>query len=140
MFVPQNPDLQKPIVESVQTIAPTFEKRRSEIIDIVARVYATKFTEAEMKELLVFYRSTVGKKFVAEQAGRARGKLPPHPGVECENFGRDRLGAARGNEEARSQYLTAPRAIPCIHSIASPRSSRRRRLCGVLRRKGYSSR
>lgn len=66
-FVPQNPDLQKPIVESVQTIAPGFEKRRSEIIDLVARVYAAKFTEAELKELLVFYRSTIGKKFVAEQ-------------------------------------------------------------------------
>jgi hypothetical protein len=66
-FVPQNPDLQKPIVESVQTIAPSFEKRRSEVIDIVARVYALKFTEAELKELLTFYRSTVGKKFVAEQ-------------------------------------------------------------------------
>ena len=68
VFVPQNPDLQKPLLESAQTIAPNFEKRRSEIIDIVARVYASKFTEAEMKELLVFYRSTVGKKFVAEQA------------------------------------------------------------------------
>ena len=66
-FVPQNPDLQKPIVESVQMIAPAFEKRRSEITDILARVYVTKFTEAELKELLVFYRSTVGKKFVAEQ-------------------------------------------------------------------------
>jgi hypothetical protein len=66
-FVPQNPDLQKPIVESVQTIAPAFEKRRSEIIDILARVYAAKFTDAELKELLTFYRSTTGKKFVAEQ-------------------------------------------------------------------------
>ena len=66
-FVPQNPDLQKPIVESVQTIAPAFEKRRSEITDILARVYAVKFTEAELKELLTFYRSTIGKKFIAEQ-------------------------------------------------------------------------
>ena len=73
----------------------------------VARVYAAKFTEAELKELLVFYRSTIGKKFVAEQ-----------PAVLEEGFRRtqewsakisedDRLGAARGNEEARSQYLSA---------------------------------
>ena len=67
VFVPQNPDLQTPIVESIRTIAPAFEKRRTEIIDIIARVYATKFTEAELKELLAFYRSTIGKKFVAEQ-------------------------------------------------------------------------
>jgi hypothetical protein len=87
-FVPQNPDLQKPIVESVQTIAPAFEKRRSEIIDIIARVYATKFTEAELKELLAFYRSTIGKKFVAEQ-----------PAVLEESFRRTQEWSARLSED-----------------------------------------
>lgn len=87
-FVPQNPDLQKPIVESVQTIAPAFEKRRSEIIDILARVYAAKFTEAELKELLVFYRSTIGKKFVAEQ-----------PAVLEESFRRTQEWSAKLAEE-----------------------------------------
>ena len=94
-FVPQNPDLQKPIVESVQTIAPAFEKRRSEIIDIVARVYAVKFTEAELKELLAFYRSTIGKKFVAEQ-----------PAVLEESFRRTQEWSAKISEE----IVTALRA------------------------------
>jgi uncharacterized protein len=94
-FVPQNPDLQKPIVESVQTIAPAFEKRRSEIIDIVARVYATKFTEAELKEILVFYRSTVGKKFVAVQ-----------PAVLEDSFRRTQEWSAKISEE----IVTALRA------------------------------
>lgn len=65
VFVQQNPDLQKDLSESIKTIAPAFEKRADEIIDIIARVYATRFTEAELKELLGFYRSAVGKKFVA---------------------------------------------------------------------------
>lgn len=65
VFVQQNPDLQKDLTESIKTIAPAFEKRSSEIVDIVARVYATRFSEAELKELLTFYRSPVGKKFVA---------------------------------------------------------------------------
>jgi hypothetical protein len=94
-FVPQNPDLQKPIVESVQTIAPAFEKRRSEIIDIIARVYAAKFTEAELKELLTFYRSTTGKKFVAEQ-----------PAVLEESFRRTQEWSAKISEE----IVTALRA------------------------------
>ena len=94
-FVPQNPDLQKPIVESVQTIAPAFEKRRSEIIDIVARVYAVRFTEAELKELLAFYRSTIGKKFVAEQ-----------PAVLDESFRRTQEWSAKLAEE----IVTALRA------------------------------
>lgn len=94
-FVPQNPDLQKPIVESVQTIAPSFEKRRTEVIDILARVYAAKFTEAELKELLSFYRSPIGKKFVAEQ-----------PAVLEESFRRAQEWSGKISEE----IVTALRA------------------------------
>lgn len=94
-FVPQNPDLQKPIIESVQTIAPVFEKRRTEITDILARVYAVKFTEAELKELIVFYRSTVGKKLVAEQ-----------PAVLEESFRRTQEWSSKISEE----IVTALRA------------------------------
>jgi hypothetical protein len=65
VFVQQNPDLTKELTEATKTIAPAFEQRTTEISDIVARVYATRFTEAELKELLNFYRSTVGKKFVS---------------------------------------------------------------------------
>lgn len=64
VFVQQNPDLQKDLTEAVKAIAPGFEKRKEEIIDIVATVYAARFTEAELKELLTFYNSATGKKFV----------------------------------------------------------------------------
>jgi hypothetical protein len=64
VFVQQNPDLQKDLVESLKAIGPSFEKRTSEIIDIIASVYATRFTPQELKELLTFYQSAVGKKFV----------------------------------------------------------------------------
>ena len=55
VFVQQNPDLQKDLVESLKAIGPGFEKRTSEIIDIIAGVYATRFTQQELKELLTFY-------------------------------------------------------------------------------------
>jgi hypothetical protein len=64
VFVHQNPDLQKELTEATKSIAPGLEKRASEIIDIIAGVYATRFSQAELKELLNFYQSTVGKKFV----------------------------------------------------------------------------
>jgi hypothetical protein len=64
VFVQQNPDLQKDLTEATKTIAPGLEKRATEIIDIIAGVYATRFTQTELKELLNFYTSTVGKKFV----------------------------------------------------------------------------
>ena len=66
MFVQQNPDLQKPLQESIVAIRPEFDNRRGEIRDIVALVYTKKFSEPELKELLAFYRSATGKKFVAE--------------------------------------------------------------------------
>jgi hypothetical protein len=64
VFVQQNPDLQKDLTEATKAIAPGLEKRASEIVDIIAGVYATRFTQGELKELLTFYQSTVGKKFV----------------------------------------------------------------------------
>lgn len=66
IFTQQNPDLQKEIIGSLKELAPEFEKRRSEIIDLIARVYATRFSEAELKEILAFYRSPTGKKFVVQ--------------------------------------------------------------------------
>ena len=66
VFVQQNPDLQKDLTESIKSMAPEFEKRVSEIIDLVARVYASRFSEAELKEILDFYRSDSGKKLVTQ--------------------------------------------------------------------------
>ena len=62
----QNPDLAKDLSETVKGMAPDFEKRVSEIVDIVASVYATRFSEAELKDILNFYRSASGKKLVAQ--------------------------------------------------------------------------
>jgi uncharacterized protein len=69
VFTQQNPDLHKEIIASLKGLTPEFEKRRTEIIDIIARVYATRFTEAELKEIITFYRSPTGKKFVVQLPG-----------------------------------------------------------------------
>ncbi len=69
MFVQQNPDLQKALQESIVAIRPDLDNRRSEIRDIVALVYTKRFTEPELKDLLAFYRSSTGKKFVGEIPG-----------------------------------------------------------------------
>jgi hypothetical protein len=41
--------------------------RGSQVIDATARIYASHFTEAELKELLAFYQSPLGRKSVAEE-------------------------------------------------------------------------
>lgn len=67
-FVQTNPDLAKSLREVALSLRPEFEKRGSEIVDIIANVYASRFTDAELKEALAFYQTATGKKLVAERA------------------------------------------------------------------------
>jgi hypothetical protein len=67
MILPSNPALFKDINEVSAKLRTELFPRRSEIIDEIARFYAQRFTEAEMKEVIAFYKSPVGKKFVNEE-------------------------------------------------------------------------
>ncbi len=64
-YVAQNPDLDKDIAATLRAMLPEFDKRKEEITVILARVYAEKFSEAELNDILAFYNSATGKKFVA---------------------------------------------------------------------------
>lgn len=67
LFLQQNPALSKDLNEIVlqmrTDLAPRFEELTSE----VARLYAIHFTEAELKEVLAFYKTPVGMKLITEQ-------------------------------------------------------------------------
>lgn len=67
-YLAQNPDLTKDLTESLAALIPEFEKRKEEILVFLARAFADKFSEAELKELLAFYRSPTGKKLVEQQS------------------------------------------------------------------------
>jgi len=88
IFVQQNPDLQKELLGTAEALRPEFEKRASEIVDIIARAYAGRFSEAELKTILSFYQSDVGKKFVAQL-----------PAVLDEGFTRTQEWGAKLSEE-----------------------------------------
>lgn len=87
-FLQQNPDLQKPLVEAITAIRGDFEKRQPEIVALMATAYASHFTEAELKELIAFYRSPTGMKLVKEL-----------PAVLEESFARAREWGAKTSEE-----------------------------------------
>jgi hypothetical protein len=67
-YVSQNPDLDKDISATLRALLPEFDKRKEEITGILARIYAEKFTEAELKDIVAFYESPTGKKFVGSTA------------------------------------------------------------------------
>jgi hypothetical protein len=67
VLLPINPGLFRELNEVAALLRTQFAARRNEIIDEIARLYAQRFTEAEMKEAIAFYRTPVGKKFVSDE-------------------------------------------------------------------------
>jgi len=66
-FLPTNPGLFKDLNEVAAKLRTEFTPRRNEIVDEIARLYAQRFSEAELKEVIAFYKSPVGRRFAAEE-------------------------------------------------------------------------
>jgi len=67
LFLQQNPALAKDLNEIAGQIRDELSPRFSELSDEMALLYATHFTEPELKAILVFYQSPAGKKLLMEQ-------------------------------------------------------------------------
>lgn len=66
-FLQTNPDLAKKLRDTALAVRPEFEKRKSEMVDILATAYAQRFSEQELKDALAFYSTPVGKKLVSDR-------------------------------------------------------------------------
>jgi len=66
-FLPTNPNVGKELAEVANGLHKEMEPQRAEIVTRVATIYAQHFTEPELKELLSFYRSPLGKKVINEE-------------------------------------------------------------------------
>jgi hypothetical protein len=62
-----NPQLVKDINATADVLKAEFAPRRSELVAEVAKLYAARFTEQELKELLAFYKTALGKKLIAQE-------------------------------------------------------------------------
>jgi hypothetical protein len=60
------PDLHKEVSDAVEAVALTLVARRQDLNNDIARIWATKFTEQELKEISAFYQSPAGSKFALE--------------------------------------------------------------------------
>jgi len=67
LFLQQNPNMSKDANEVATKMRADLAPRLDELSNEMARLYATKFTEPELKELLAFNKSPLGKKLLAEQ-------------------------------------------------------------------------
>lgn len=66
-FVQQNPLLTNDVTEVATQLRKEYEPRISEVHNKVIEIYASQFTEAELKDILAFYTSAAGKKFLVAQ-------------------------------------------------------------------------
>jgi uncharacterized protein len=66
-FVPTNPNLTRELNDVANALHKELDGKSSEALEQIARAYATRFTEQELKDLLVFYKTPLGQKFIKEE-------------------------------------------------------------------------
>jgi uncharacterized protein len=67
LFLQQNPALGKDLNAIALQMRTDLAPRSEELNNEVAKLYAIHFTEAELKDLLAFYKTPVGMKLITEQ-------------------------------------------------------------------------
>ena len=67
VLLQSNPNLQKDLNEVGMRLSAEFAPRRANVQAEIARAYAGRFTEQELRDILAFYKTPLGKKLIAEE-------------------------------------------------------------------------
>jgi uncharacterized protein len=67
MFLQTNPTLGKDLNEVAAKLRVDYVPRSGEPLAETARLYATRFSEQELKDAVAFYKSPLGRKLLAEE-------------------------------------------------------------------------
>ena len=66
-FMQTNPNLGRDLDAVAQKLALDLAPRKAEMQQELTRIYASHFTEAELKEALAFFKTPIGKKLISEE-------------------------------------------------------------------------
>lgn len=61
------PELAKDLDEVLKGLQPEMELQKQRMIDTAGRIYARRLTEAELQDIVTFFRSPAGKRYVETQ-------------------------------------------------------------------------
>ncbi|MFT4119943.1 DUF2059 domain-containing protein [Bradyrhizobium sp.] len=100
----QNLNYQKDLNEVAPIVAQQLAGRQNEIGDGMAQIYASEFTEQELKDLVVFYKSPLGKKLI-EAEPRAIGLSMAFMNSWAQNFSETVMGAFRAEMRKRGKEI-----------------------------------
>jgi hypothetical protein len=67
LFLQRNPNLAKDLSEVAAKLRQDYAPRRSEVLEEVAKLYASRFTEQELRDAVAFYKTPLGKKLIEEE-------------------------------------------------------------------------
>jgi uncharacterized protein len=67
VFLQQSPNLQKDLNDVATSLRAQLAPRTAELKEEIAKVYASRFTEQELKDALAFFKSPVGQKLLQEE-------------------------------------------------------------------------
>jgi uncharacterized protein len=59
-----SPNLSKDLTDVAQALRKEYAGKRADIAEEIARTYATQFNEKELREVIAFYKTPVGKKLI----------------------------------------------------------------------------
>lgn len=66
-YLQMNPMLSRDLNEVSARLRSELTPRLAELVDEAARIYATRFTEPELKDVLAFYKTPIGRKVITEE-------------------------------------------------------------------------
>jgi hypothetical protein len=104
VFMQTNFMWQKDLDEAAVIVQKQYDPRVSELVDATARIYANHFTEQELKDLLTFYQSPLGKKAVAEEP-RVLDESMIYAGRWADNLSQDVMVSMRSEMKKRGHDM-----------------------------------
>jgi len=66
-LVQTNPQLAKDLNDVATQLRSEFSPRRNELMTEAAKLYAQRFSEQELKDILAFYKTPVGRKMIVQE-------------------------------------------------------------------------
>jgi hypothetical protein len=100
----QNLNYQKDLNEVAPIVAQQLAGRQNEIGDGMAQIYASEFTEQELKDLVTFYKSPLGQKLISAEP-RAIGLSMAFMNSWAQNFSETVMGNFRAEMRKRGKEI-----------------------------------
>jgi uncharacterized protein len=104
MFMQTNFMWSKDLNEVAIIVEKQYQPRINEVVDTSARIYASHFTEQELKDLLTFYQSPLGKKAISEEP-KALNESMSSAGRWADNLSLEVIDAMRAEMKKRGHDL-----------------------------------